>query len=111
MHSHLHSAFLRAVPDLADEIADTIALMPDPITRAVYIQATAVRFEIDEHILTNRINKVRMKMIEEERKQARQIFPKRTATTWSCGVPTPPRTSMPTAKSWRITTAAILPGA
>ena len=55
--------------NLINEIADTIALMPDPITRAVYIQATAVRFEIDEHILTNRINKVRTRMMEEERKQ------------------------------------------
>lgn len=55
--------------NLINEIADTIALMPDAVTRAVYIRATAARFEIDEQILTARIARTRTRMIENERKQ------------------------------------------
>lgn len=41
---------------LINDIADTIALIPDAVTRAVYVRTTASRFQIDEHILTSRVN-------------------------------------------------------
>ncbi len=54
---------------LINEIADTVALIPDAITRSVYVRTTAAKFEIDEHILMSRITKTRNSMLEAERKQ------------------------------------------
>ena len=55
--------------NLINEIADTIALMPDAVVRAVYIRATASRFEIDEQILADRIGRTRTNMLVSEKKQ------------------------------------------
>ena len=54
---------------LINEVADTVALIPDAITRSVYVRTTAAKFEIDEHILMSRITKTRNAMLEAERKQ------------------------------------------
>ena len=54
---------------LINEVADTVALIPDAITRSVYVRTTAAKFEIDEHILSNRINQTRTAMLEAEKKQ------------------------------------------
>jgi DNA primase len=54
---------------LINEVADTVALIPDAITRSVYVRTTAAKFEIDEHILMSRITKTRNSMLEAERKQ------------------------------------------
>ncbi len=55
--------------NLINDIADTIALMPDAVVRAVYVRATADRFEMDEQILADRIAKTRSKVLLEEKKQ------------------------------------------
>ena len=55
--------------DLINDIADTIALMPDAVVRAVYVRATAERFEMDEQILADRIARTRSKVLLEEKKQ------------------------------------------
>ena len=55
--------------NLINEIADTIALMPDAVVRAVYVRATASRFEIDEQILADRIGRTRTNMLVSEKKQ------------------------------------------
>lgn len=55
---------------LINDIADTIALIPDQIKRAVYVQAAAVKFGIDEQIIYSRISESRKKMQDEERKEA-----------------------------------------
>lgn len=54
---------------LINDIADTIALMPDAVVRAVYVKTSAERFEIDEHILSDRINRSRSNMLIAEKKQ------------------------------------------
>lgn len=54
---------------LINDIADTIALMPDAVVRAVYVRASAERFEIDEQILADRISKTRAKMLVDDQKQ------------------------------------------
>ena len=54
---------------LINDIADTIALMPDAVVRAVYVRASADRFEIDEQILADRISKTRAKMLVDDQKQ------------------------------------------
>ena len=54
---------------LINEIADTVALIPDAIVRSVYVQSVAAKFEIDENILSSRINKTRTGILETEKKQ------------------------------------------
>ena len=55
--------------NLINDIADTIALIPDAVIRAMYVRATASKFDIDEQLLVNRISKTRTEMIEAEQKQ------------------------------------------
>ena len=54
---------------LINDIADTIAQIPDAVIRAMYVRSTASKFEIDEQLLVDRIAKTRKEMIEAEQKQ------------------------------------------
>ena len=56
--------------ELINDVADSVALMPDPVKRAVYVRSCAERFAIDESILTERISRKRADMILVEQKQA-----------------------------------------
>lgn len=63
---------------LINDVADTIALIPDAVIRAVYIQSCANKFEIDEQILTDRVSRSRTDMIladqkEKERAHQREV--------------------------------------
>ena len=51
-----------------NEIADTIADMPDPVKRSVFVDDCSRRFSIDSQILFDRIRRTREKAREEERK-------------------------------------------
>ena len=55
--------------DLINDIADTIALIPDAVVRAVYVRTCADRFEIDEKIMADRVSKTRTDMIIADEKQ------------------------------------------
>ena len=55
---------------LISDIADTIALIPDPVKRTVYVQASSNRFDIDAQILFDRIRNTREKMVEDQQKAA-----------------------------------------
>lgn len=52
--------------ELINDIADTVALIPDAIKRSVYVETVAVRFGIESGILFERIRKVREKRIADE---------------------------------------------
>src|SRR5690554_428331 len=52
---------------LIKEIVGSIALIPDSITRSVYIKQTASQFEIEEQTLLNELNKVRRRNQNESR--------------------------------------------
>ncbi len=54
---------------LINDIADTIALIPDAVVRAVYVQTSADKFGMDEKILTERVNRSRTQMILADEKQ------------------------------------------
>ena len=54
---------------LINEVADSIAQIPDAVIRAVYVRSSADRFEIDEQLLLDRISRTRNEMIAAERKQ------------------------------------------
>lgn len=53
--------------NLINDIADTIADIPDPVKRSVYVDATAQKFGIESSILFARINKDRKKIQEDVR--------------------------------------------
>ena len=55
--------------NLINDIADTIALIPDAVIRAVYVRTCADRFEIDERIMADRVSKTRTDMIVADEKQ------------------------------------------
>ena len=67
---------------LINDVADTIALIPDAVVRAVYVQSCAGKFEIDEQILTERVSRSRSEMIlaeQKEKERARQREENRAA--------------------------------
>lgn len=55
--------------ELINDIAGTVALMPDQVKRAVYAQSVSAKFNIDEQIIFSRISAEREKMIEEVKKE------------------------------------------
>ncbi|MBQ8855574.1 MAG: DNA primase [Bacteroidales bacterium] len=60
---------------LINDVADTISLIPDAVKRAVYVQACASKFDIDEQILTDRVSRSRTDMLlaeQKEKERARQ---------------------------------------
>ena len=54
---------------LINDVADSIAQIPDAVIRAVYVRTSAGRFEMDEQLLLDRINRTRKDMIVLEQKQ------------------------------------------
>lgn len=56
--------------ELINDVTDSVALIPDPVKRAVYVRSCAEKFAIDEQILTERISRSRADMILAEQKQA-----------------------------------------
>ena len=57
---------------LINDIADTIALIPDAVKRSVYAQASSDRFNIDSSILFSRIRRTRGSMKEDPPAQPAQ---------------------------------------
>ena len=66
--------------ELINDIADTIALIPDAVKRSVYVEATASKFSIESGILFDRIRKSRADILladkkeEENRRSRNQRF-------------------------------------
>ena len=54
---------------LVNEVADTIALIPDQIVRAMYVQTCSTKFGMDESMLYDRVRQSRDAMLLAERKQ------------------------------------------
>ena len=54
---------------LINDIADTIALIPDAVVRAVYVKTSAAKFDIDEQILAERVSRSRTDMLLADQKQ------------------------------------------
>ncbi len=65
--------------NLINDIADTIALIPDAVVRAVYVQTSAGKFGMDERILTERVNRSRTQMILADEKQKERGRQRQTA--------------------------------
>lgn len=56
--------------NLINDIADTIALIPDPVKRSTYAEACAVKFGIESSIIFQRIARERDRRIQQERQSA-----------------------------------------
>ena len=54
---------------LINDIADTISLIPDAVTRAVYVRTCSTKFEIDEQILSDRVGRSRTQMLIADKEQ------------------------------------------
>lgn len=61
--------------NLINEIADTIAEMPDAIKRQVYVETVARRFGIEPDIILDRVRKTREKLRRETSARSRQDTP------------------------------------
>lgn len=70
--------------NLINDIADTIAVIPDAVKRSVYVDETARKFRIGEDLLFDRIRRTRERMIQEE--QVERDRERRR----SAGAPLPP---------------------
>lgn len=54
---------------LINDIADTIALIPDPVKRSVYVTFASQELDIDEQLLFSRIKQTRTRMLEQKRRE------------------------------------------
>lgn len=55
--------------NLINDIADTVAMIPDPVKRSVYVDTCSEKFNISSDILFSRIRRTREDMLLEERRQ------------------------------------------
>lgn len=55
--------------NLINDIADTIALIPDAVKRSVYLDVCSKKFGIDQQILFDRVSSTRGGILAEEKKQ------------------------------------------
>ena len=86
---------------LINDIADTIAQIPDPVKRSTYAEATARQFGIEESIIYNRISRTRRQIQDEaarvaereERRRRNGLQPNayETVTGDLAPVPEPPQ--------------------
>ena len=58
---------------LIGDIIRTIAIVPDNITRTIYIRECSAKMEIDEQVVLNEVNKVRLARYEQNKQQRQQI--------------------------------------
>ena len=52
--------------ELINEISQTIAKIPDPITRAVYAKQTSQIMQIEEQLLVNQVNRFKRQLLKQE---------------------------------------------
>ena len=74
---------------LINDVADTIALIPDAVMRSVYVQASSSRFDIDDRILLERVSKTRSEMLIAGQKELERARMREEART-GADVPPPP---------------------
>ena len=60
--------------ELINEVADSIALIPDAVTRTVYCQTVADKFGMDSQVIFGRVRHTREKSLEEERKRNKALI-------------------------------------
>lgn len=66
--------------EVINDIADTIALIPDPVKRSVYADSCAKKLGIDAEILRQRISGTRSSIAKEDQRRAERETPPKTET-------------------------------
>lgn len=79
---------------LINDIADTIALIPDPVKRSVYVQMASVQLGVEESLLLGRIKNTRAKAQEEKRRE-REREQQRAAEAMQTGMSSAPGDDAP----------------
>ena len=54
--------------NFVNDIADTIARIPDPVKRSTYVNSAAEKFDVQADIIFQRVNSTRGRLLEEERR-------------------------------------------
>lgn len=52
-----------------NDIADTIALIPDPVKTSVFVNAAADKFGVESDVIFQRVRKTKAKLLEDEQKE------------------------------------------
>ena len=55
--------------NLINDLADTVARIPDAVKRTVYLNTAAEKFGVESDIILQRVNRTRTKLLEDERKE------------------------------------------
>ena len=96
--------------NLINDIADTIAAIPDAVKRSTYVSATAERFRVEESILFDRISQARRKMTEaQEREIAREERRQSAGEGSEAALQSEPRPVAATAQPWTEENATLAP--
>lgn len=73
--------------ELINDIADTVALIPDAVKRSVYVESIGEKFHIESQILFDRIGHTRADMLTSEKKQEESRRRHRAAEVTSGNTP------------------------
>lgn len=80
---------------LISDIIRTVAIIPDNIARSVYIRECSSTMEIDEQVLLNEVNKIRLAKDEENRTRSKRIQASTPVQQSSTTVNTPAYNEIP----------------
>lgn len=72
---------------LITDIIRTVAIIPDNIARSIYIRECSSMMEIDEQVLLNEVNKIRLNKDERQGQQAPPIQPQNSVLPDYSGIP------------------------
>lgn len=89
--------------NLINDIADTIAEIPDAVKRSTYVEYTAAQFKIETQILFDRIASVRRKMMEDKKAALRRAERGKLAATEAASAEVQEENApepLPSAREW-----------
>lgn len=95
--------------NLINDIADTIAAIPDPVKRSTYVAATADRFKVESSILFDRIVATRRKMLEEKSREEFRESRRSGQGNPSAASPARPASERQDAKAWEEENKTLAP--
>ncbi len=96
--------------NLINDIADTIAAIPDAVKRSTYVSATAERFRVEESILFDRIAQARRRITEAQEREIAREERRQSAGEGSTATPqSEPRPIAATAQPWTEENATLAP--
>ena len=72
---------------LISDIVRSVAVIPDNIARSVYIRECGTMLEIDEQVLLNEVNKIRLNKREQQQRPSNRVAPPPAPTTTGEAVP------------------------